>query len=177
MKQDIKLQWNSLENKRVALMTSLSKYDNDVLNKKPNQEAWSTVQVMQHLMNAEMQSLNYMKKKLSHSIKVPKAGIKSRLRRFALRVAFALPFKYKAPPQLEVFPDYSNFDALKIQWASQRLELQDFIEILPDNVFHSEIWKHQIMGKMTISQMIDFFESHFDRHQKQIEKTMKIVHK
>lgn len=176
MKQDIKFQWNNLENKRVALMTSLSKYNNDILNKKPTQEVWSTVQVMQHLMNAEMESLHYMKKKLSHSVNIPKAGIKSRLRRFALRIAFVLPFKYKAPQQLEIFPDYSDFEILKFQWASQRLELQDFIEMLPDNIFCSEIWKHPIMGKMTISQMIDFFELHFDRHQRQIEKTIKIVH-
>ncbi len=175
MQQEVKYHWNSLEYKRVNLMNVLSKYNNDILNKKPAQDAWSAIQVMQHLMNAEAQSLNYMKKKLSHSVNIPKAGVKSGLRRIALRIAFALPFKYKAPQQLEVFPDYSDFDDIKIQWASQRLELQDFMEILPENLFKTEIWKHQIMGKMTIIQMIDFFEDHFDRHQKQIEKTLKII--
>ena len=46
---------------------------------------------------------------------------------------------------------------------------------LADNVIVSEIWRHQIFGKMNISQMIDFFETHFDRHQKQIEKTLNTV--
>ena len=175
METKIKYRWHTLENKRVKLMSDLSKYNNDVLNKKPTPEAWSTFQVMQHLMTAELRSLTYMKKKLSYGVNIPKAGFKSKLRRLALKIVFALPFKYKAPTQLETFPDSVNFESLKIEWASQRLDLQDFIDKLPDNVIVSEIWRHQIFGKMNIFQMIDFFETHFDRHEKQIHKTLNTI--
>ena len=175
METTIKYQWHNLENKRVKLMTDLSKHNHIVLNKKPTPEAWSTLQVMQHLMTAELASLTYMKKKLSYGVNIPKSGFKSKLRRLALKIVFVLPFKYKAPTQLETFPESGDFEALKTKWASQRLDLQDFIDKLPDNVIVSEIWRHQIFGKMNISQMIDFFETHFDRHQKQIEKTLNTV--
>ena len=175
METKIKYQWHSFENKRIQLMTDLSKHNHIVLNKKPTTEAWSTLQVMQHLMAAELASLTYMKKKLSYGVNIPKAGFKSKMRRLALTIVFVLPFKYKAPTQLETFPESADFENLKTEWASQRLDLQDFIEKLPDNVIESEIWRHQIFGKMNISQMIDFFETHFDRHKKQIEKTLNIV--
>ncbi len=175
MESTIKYQWHTLENKRVKLMSDLSKHNHAVLNKKPTPEAWSTLQVMQHLMTAELASLTYMKKKLSYGVNIPKAGFKSKMRRLALNIIFALPFKYKAPAILETFPDDADFETLKAEWASQRLDFQYFIDKLPDNVIVSEIWRHQIFGKMNISQMIDFFETHFDRHQKQIEKTLNTV--
>ena len=156
-------------------MTSLSKYNNDILNKKPTQEVWSTVQVMQHLMAAEMRSLAYMRKKLSFTSQVPKAGFKSRMRRLMLRIAFNTPFKFKAPYNLETFPDYGDFTDLKNKWASQRLDFQTFIETLPDNVLAGEIWNHQIAGKMNIAQMLDFFHDHVKRHQGQIKRTLKQV--
>jgi hypothetical protein len=173
MQYPLKKQWNNLEKKRVDLMLLLSKYDVSTLNKKPSPEAWSANQVLIHLMQAEAMSLSYMRKKLSFDgVRVPRAGIKSRLRRFGLRVLFALPFKFKAPANLDNLPENSDFNVLKTQWASQRLDLETFIESLPDNLIHSELWKHQIAGKMSIAQMVDFFEDHFDRHQKQIEQTL-----
>ena len=178
MKNKIKKQWHQLEHKRILLMQDLSKFNNETLNQKPEPEKWSTLQAAMHLMMAESASLAYMKKKLSFGSNIPRAGFKSALRRLMLKFVFFIPLKYKAPPLLEEqLPQFSDFNELKNNWASQRLELQNFLESLPDNVIDSEIWRHQIFGKMNISQMIDFFESHFDRHQKQIEKTLRAVNR
>jgi DinB superfamily len=176
MDTNIKKRWHRLEHKRILLMQELSKSQNDVLNQQPNAQKWSATQVIIHLMRAESASLAYMKKKLSHGSILPKAGFKSKMRLLMLNIAFYLPLKFKAPPILEEnLPSHSDFNALKNDWASQRLELQEFIDSLPDNVIESEIWNHPYAGKMNIAQMIDFFESHFDRHKKQIQKTLKMV--
>ncbi len=164
--------WHRLEAQRLDLMQLMAQHNNPTLNKKPAPEAWSALQVIHHLMDAEQASLAYMKKKLSFTSKVPKAGFKSRWRRFLLRIAFAIPLKFKAPTTLEHFPEQSNFADLSNQWASQRLELQSFIENLPDNVVQGEIWRHQIMGKMNIAQMLDFFYTHVDRHEAQVKRTI-----
>jgi uncharacterized damage-inducible protein DinB len=172
MQPKIQQLWSRLENQRVELTHLISQYDNTTLNKKPTPEAWSALQVVAHLMSAEQASLDYMKKKLSFTSKVPKAGLKSWFRRFALSVVFALPFKYKAPALLEKLPEQSDFKELTSKWASQRLELLDFIEKLPDNVINGEIWRHQLAGKMTIAQMLDFFYTHSKRHTVQIKRTI-----
>ena len=75
-----------LENQRILLMAELSIYDDATLNKKPAPEAWSTVQVMQHLITAEVASLAYIKKKLSYTNKIPKAGLMSFFRRISLSI-------------------------------------------------------------------------------------------
>ena len=35
-----------------------------------------------------------------------------------------------------------------------------------------EIWKHAVAGKMNISQMLAFFNMHFNRHRKQVYRTL-----
>jgi DinB superfamily len=176
MKNEIKKQWHRLEHKRILLMQDLSKLNNETLNNKPEPQKWSTLQVIIHLMRAESISLDYMKKKLSFGTNIPRAGFKSKMRLWLLKMFFYMPFKYKAPVMLEdQMPEVSDFNELKNNWASQRLDLKNFLDSLPDNVLESAIWKHQIVGKMNITQMIDFHEIHFDRHQKQIEKTLKAV--
>ena len=175
MQPKINKLWHQLETQRIQLFQELSKYDNHQLNKKPNPEAWSVLQVAHHVMSAEATSLEYMRKKLSFTSQIPKAGFRSHLRLLSLKFAFALPLKYKAPAKIEAVPEVSDFNDLKLRWASQRLDLQGFIESLPDNVLEGELWRHQIFGKMTIAQMLDFFYDHAKRHESQIERTLKQI--
>lgn len=175
MRSDIDNQWKNLETKRLNLISELSKFDNVILNTSPAPSAWSVLHVIQHIMVTEGISLAYMTKKLSYGGDIPKAGLNSKMRRLALSLVFALPFKYKAPQVLDFLPETTNIDLIATKWAAQRLEFYGFLDNMSDEVLDSEIWRHQIVGKMNISQMIDFFDSHFDRHQKQIEKTLNIV--
>ena len=164
-----------LENQRILLMAELSIYDDATLNKKPSPEAWSTVQVMQHLITAEAASLAYIKKKLSYTNKIPKAGLMSFFRRISLSIIFSFPLKFKAPKGLETFPEHANFNSLKNQWASQRLELQHFMDSIPDNMFKTALWRHAVVGKMSMTQMLSFFHAHTERHRGQIDRTLKKV--
>ena len=172
MNQKIQPLWEKLEHDCLSLFQLLEKYPPSVLNQKPAPDKWSANQNIYHLINVESASLKYMKKKLSFGTDLPKAGFRSGLRRFALRIAFALPFKFKAPPQLGKIPDDLDFVELKQRWASLRNEYYDFLKDMPDKVVVAELWRHQIAGKMTILQMIDFFEDHVNRHRLQIERTL-----
>ena len=175
MNKKLQPHWDKLEQDRLSLFQFLEKYPPSVLNQKPAPEKWSANQNIYHLIEAESASLKYMQKKLSFGTDLPKAGFKSVLRRFVLQVGFALPFKYKAPTQLGEMPKDLNFEELKQRWTSLRAEYYDFLKDLPDSIISAELWRHQIAGKMTILQMIDFFEDHVKRHRSQIERTLKQI--
>lgn len=168
--------WQRLESKRINLMQELSQYDAKTLNKRPEPQKWSILQNIVHLMQAEMFAHAYIKKKLSYGDNLPKAGFKSQMRLGLLRLAFILPFKYKAPAAIEEnLPETSDLDSLKNQWAAQRSEFYTYLNGLPEYVFNCELWKHPAAGKLSIPQMLSFFETHVDRHKNQIERTLKIV--
>ncbi len=173
MNQKIASKWANLEKNRLDLLSFLEKQGPSVLNQKPTPEQWSANQNILHLIEAETASLAYMRKKLSFTSDLPQAGFKSRFRLFLLRFAFALPIKIKAPENLAKLPDDLNFDVLKQRWASLRAEYYIFLTGLPDNMLTAELWRHQIAGKMTISQMLDFFDDHVQRHRGQIERALK----
>ena len=175
MNQKIQPMWDTLEQNRLDLFRFLEKQDPSVFNRKPAPDKWSVNQNILHLIEAETASLAYMKKKLSFGTDLPKAGFKSTLRHLALRLAFALPLKFKAPPNLAKMPDDLNFEELNQRWSTVRAEYYDFLKNMPDKLITSELWRHQIAGKMSLVQMIDFFEDHQNRHREQIERTLKLV--
>ena len=167
--------WQKLEQQRIDLFKELDNIDPSVLDRKSALNVWSANQNLEHLLLAEATSLSYLKKKLSSGGgNIPKAGFNSWLRRFLLRIAFALPtLKFKAPQYLGNLPESSDFKDLKIRFTAQRAELKNYLDTLPDNLLEGEIWKHARAGKMNIAQMLDFFEDHFDRHEQQLKKAIK----
>ncbi len=167
--------WDKIEQQRVRVFQELENVDTSLLNRKASPETWSAHQNLEHLLKAEASSLSYLQKKLSSGGgDIPKAGFKSWGRRFLLRVAFALPtLKFKAPQYLGDLPEFSDFNDLKTRFATQRATLKAFLDTMSDDLLEAEVWKHARAGKMSIAQMLDFFEDHFDRHEQQLKKAIK----
>jgi hypothetical protein len=166
--------WQKLEQQRTDLFKELDAVEPTLLNKQPAPYTWTANQNLEHLLRAETSSLSYLQKKLSSGTDgIPKAGFKSWQRRFLLRVAFALPFlKFKSPKYLGDLPETSDFQDLKARFAAQRAALKNFLDTMPDDLLEGEVWKHARAGKMSIAQMIDFFEDHFNRHEQQLKRAI-----
>ncbi len=166
--------WDKIEQQRVRVFEELDRFDASLLNRKAAPDKWSANQNLEHLLAAETASLAYLQKKLSNGGgAIPKAGFKSWGRRFLLRLAFALPtLKFKAPQYLGNLPESSDFKDLKMRFATQRATLKAFLDTMSDELLEGEVWKHARAGKMSIAQMLDFFEDHFDRHEQQLKKAI-----
>jgi len=167
----------SLDQKLVALLHDLKNYSDAKLNEQPSENAWSVLQTMQHLIKAEAGSIAYVKKKLSFNPTLEKAGVRSSLNSVMLNIILSSPFKVKAPEQVSgdnLLQDLTFWDVAK-QWKQQRQELQKYLEDLPKDFFDKDLYKHPLTGKMTISNMLSFFNKHVDRHNKQIRKTLKKI--
>jgi uncharacterized damage-inducible protein DinB len=175
MHASIQKNWDSLEAKRLALFAKLDKIPPSVLDKKPAPDKWSVNQTMLHLIDAEAASLQYIQKKMSFGTSaIPKAGFRAAWRRFLLRIIFWLPLKFKAPAHLASPPDTLDYAELRQQWATQRADYQRLLASLDEKLIGAELWKHAIAGKMSIVQMLDFFEDHFDRHRGQAELGLRL---
>ena len=157
-----------------SLLNQLSAYDHTQLNRKPADGGWSALQVMNHLILAEEGSVKYVKKKLSFDPQLEKAGFFSAWRIFLLDFYFKLPFKYKAPPGVgdDALPAESDFKEVSDRWVSSRKALRDYLEGLPPDLFQMSVYKHPFAGRMSLESMVQFFDGHFERHRKQIERVV-----
>lgn len=177
MDKKSKAHLKSLDQKLVALLHDLKNYSDAKLNEQPKEGAWSILQIMQHLMKAEAGSVAYVQKKLSFEPSLEAAGVKSSFNSIMLGIALSSPFKVKAPDQISgehLLTDLTFWDVAK-QWKQQRDELVIYLESLPEDLYSKDVYKHPMTGKMTLASMLSFFNTHVDRHTKQIKKTLKKI--
>lgn len=167
----------SLNQKLILLLRDLQHYSDAKLNEQPKEDAWSVLQIMQHVMKAEEGAVLYIKKKLSFNPALEKAGVMSNMRSIALNMSLSSPIKIKAPEGVSgehLLTDLTFWDVAK-QWKQQRKELENYLNTLPAELFHLDVYKHPLTGKMTIASMLSFFNKHVDRHTNQIRRTLKKV--
>ncbi len=166
--------FKKLDASLIDLLESLKDQPEHVLNKKINEEKWSVLQVIYHLILTEEASINYCKKKLSFNPELKKAGIVTYFRRISLMTFVGLPFKFKAPEMVSEtrMPKEMRFWELVKKWKNIRQEAKEFLGGLPPEMFKKEVYKHPAAGRLTLTDMVDFWEVHFRRHRKQIKKIM-----
>lgn len=175
MNKQISEQFNKLETERTLLFNDLQKYSDDVINKKPSENAWSTAEVIAHLITAEEMSLKYLSKKIQDTSKAKPEGLKNKWRWFLTNVVFTFNIKFKAPEIVEPKLGYQSLVELDSKWSSIRQNTINIINRLSDEELNKDLWKHAIAGKMNLHHMVEFFGIHFNRHKKQIERTIKSV--
>ena len=98
----------------------------------------------------------------------------ARWRTFWLLAALYLPIKFKAPKTSSVdhLPAHSTFADISEQWEKARDAWTGFFSQMPENLVDRAVFKHPRAGRIGWLQMLDFFETHFDRHVKQIRKAL-----
>ncbi|MFZ4427047.1 MAG: DinB family protein [Saprospiraceae bacterium] len=161
-----------LENQLKILATQ----DDQLLFKSPGPGEWSPIQVLQHLLLSERGSLNYLKKKISSGLQaIPPATLLTSVRFLLFRAFLALPIKVKAPKAIseESFPEVDSIDAVADEYHKLRQDFKALLTSLPEEAFSLEIFRHPRAGKITLAGLIQFFELHFKRHEKQIQRALK----
>jgi DinB superfamily len=166
-----------IEQSRLALFERLSKETDVILNCKPDTNSWSAMQTAYHLLSTEESILAYMKKKSQADVGSLKSkSISSYFRIFALINALKSGKKFKAPPVLDMIPEFLSLKEIEQKFAANRLSISSFINKLEsEGKLNKEIFKHPRAGYFTIGQTLQFLEIHFERHAVQIDKAIEVA--
>ncbi|NUO00508.1 MAG: DinB family protein [Saprospiraceae bacterium] len=176
MNRRIEHQLNVLDAALEKLEQSLKGYTAEQLNRKPAPNEWSAMQVVNHVLLSESGSLGYLRKKLSNPGAIKKAGFGSAFRTWLLNLTQKVTLvKFKAPSYIneDHLPPVSEPEAVFKQWHALRREIRTFMEAQPDEVFAKEAFRHPRAGRITLLQMLLFFEAHFNRHVRQIKRALR----
>ncbi len=166
-----------LDEKLQQLLNHLRSFSDEQLNARPNPQSWSVLQILHHLMLAEQLSGAYVQKKLSFNPALKNINFATWGRMLLLRYYNYLPIKLKAPANVseERLPERSNLADVTMQWQTQRQALRAYLSGLPQPIFQKEVYKHPIAGRLGLDGMVAFFEGHFDRHLRQINRILKAL--
>ncbi len=162
-----------IEKERKTLLEKLAGFDDEKLNEKPKPDKWSVLQVMNHLIKSEKLSVVYIKRKVNGNSDLKRTSFKSKINAFLLRIGLLLPLKLKAPANVSDLPDYDTFENVKANWDKTREMFLSIIIEMPDEMLEKDVFKHPSIGEMNIVGAVDFFDSHFKHHRKQIYSLLK----
>lgn len=163
-----------LQEKTESLIRKLEDYEEEEIMTPAAPGVWSALQTMGHVLLSEKLSLNYVQKKLSFNPQLEKAGLKAFMRSILLKFYLGSPLKFKAPKgvQSEDLPAFCNLTELTARWKADRQSLMKFFDEVDNNILDRELYRHPIVGRLTLLQMLNFFEGHFERHRRQILKRL-----
>lgn len=157
-----------------GLLDEYASCDDAVLNMSAIDGGWSVIQIMHHLILTEEISLRYVRKKLSFQPKLEPAGLNSWLKSVLLKIYLKVPLKFKAPDVVgeDQLPGFTSFKDTRNRWLGIRREWAGFLEQLPPELLDKTVYRHPLAGRLSWTGTLAFFRYHFERHKKQIERTM-----
>jgi len=157
------------------LFESLKDFSDNQLNRKTSEGKWSILQNIHHLILSEGFSQKYIEKKLSFDPELKNSGISNKFRAMVLGFYMRNGPKRKSPEMINTqdLPQDTNFWETVKQWKDQRVQLKAYLNSLDPELFKKQLYKHPAAGKLSIYQMLNFFQQHFRRHRKAIEKISK----
>ena len=171
MNQAVLKLFQRLQDSHSKLISELDKIEPKILEQSPSGGKWSVTQVMYHLNTAESLSVLYVSKKRLGAEQLKPTGIIHQLKLFIARIAFYLPYKYRAPRVLGVMPEHVSYGEIKNTWLETRKKLGALLESLPEDELSKPIFRQPFFGYWNIFQMLKFMQIHFNRHRLQIRKT------
>ncbi|MDZ4844143.1 MAG: DinB family protein [Chitinophagales bacterium] len=167
----VEKQFKSIEEQRKNLLDEIAKLSHAQQNFKPSPDAWSILQVVNHLLFSETNVVKYMLKKMQGIATVEKAGFQAKVRSVVLNSFLKSPFKFKAPKaamptQEEVY----IFENLRKQWNETRSGFAKILDQLNPADAEKLIFKHPLSGKFNIYQTMSFMQEHVAHHIRQVAR-------
>ena len=161
-----------LERGRSAVFSRLEGLDDERLNRQREDGGWSAIQVMNHLIKAETRALAEIRKRMATPENLKKVGLACFLKSNLLSFMLRLPLRFKAPAPVAEVPERQDFETTRRLWDEVRASWKEFIDTFPAELVGQAIFPHPVTGDMDIHQTLQFMESHFNRHAKQIDRVV-----
>ncbi len=161
--------YNGLEDSRRALLNELAAYDTAKLETQPSPGKWSVAQIVYHLNKAESLSISYVSKKMLDVKNLKNTGMVESFKVGLLWMLFESPLKFKVPTNvLGDMPEKVDYDTAVKQWNVTRDNLKQLLESIPEDMLRKNVFKQPAIGRINVYQMVDFMQTHFNRHRRQV---------
>lgn len=166
-----------LETKKERLFTELADHTQETLLLPEKEGAWSVIECVHHIYITELGTEMYIRKKTQKPELVPATNSLVAFKLIALKYTFGTPIKFKAPAILPKAPADTTLEKIDTDWTKSRSSLRDLMNDLPDELQKKGIFKHPLIGRISMIQTLEFLDFHFDRHEHQVRRILKAVAK
>ena len=163
-----------LERKTGRLFARLAEAPPRDLHRAPVEEAWSPLQVMQHIGLVERASVDYLLYKYGQGGDPVPQSLRTRLNGKLAVAALVSPLKFKAPAPVDVgrqdLLDAPTLDDVHRGLLATRADLRRLLATAPASWLSGAVYRHPAAGRMSLDDLALMLLAHHNRHAKQIER-------
>ena len=131
---------------------------------------WCLMEILEHLYNVEKQSLKYLEYKLSNGATFKKVGMRQKYNVWLMKIAYKSSRKYTAPEGVRPKSEYKELKTLREDYLKLRKQFYAFLQERKESEFEGAMYKTAYFGRISLYQMLVFFEGHFNRHKRQMDR-------
>lgn len=146
------------------------------LHTAPIAGAWTPLQALHHIYLAERSSVDYLLFKFGEDEQPPEHNFRTRLNGKVILAAFASPKKFKSPADVDsrnVSASRSlSLESISYDLRMTRNELEDLLKTAPEAWHKAPVYRHPVVGRMSLIDMLRFFQAHQTRHFRQIKRAL-----
>ena len=165
-----------LDEERQSFVDALDAAPPDLLTSKPSADAWSPLEIAEHVYRTERSVLRGVSKQLDPENERRNIGEPSRARFIALIVALRSPAKFKVPPNAAaVVPGEMAYEEIRADWTSFQAQWESIMANFPTEFESVGLTRHPVSGPMTLGQGLQFLAVHAARHLRQFERALNVL--
>ena len=170
---DLRDQLEVYDQNRKALLDDLERLNDDQLRRKPGPNQWSILQIVQHMVLAERDVMQYLPE--PEELISRKRGLRARI--FYLVVLLILKWNIRVPvPSEGMVPDgNTSLSDLRQQWDENLRWFRGYLDTVKPKDLKRAVFSHPIAGPLTGPQAGKMAQYHFDVHFRQLEKVQSLV--
>ncbi len=160
---------DALARAHAAFLAAVDALTPEVRGRRPSADAWSPVEVLEHLVLAEEATLRSIERRVAGGAGCSDLGAPPRWKAAALMVAVASPFRFRVPARARaVHPAGAPSDALRAGFAGFDARWRALAEVLPDALVDAGLMRHPVAGPLTAADAARFTAAHVERHRRQV---------
>src|SRR5688500_6401870 len=155
------------ENRRRDLLAEVDRLSPEQLTYRPAPNAWSTLDVVEHLVKVEEAIVSRSRSREPRSLRETARGKATLL---ALRVVFAIRRRVKVPLQAVVPLGGATLHDLAERWGSAERTLVARLEAFGPGDWSRPMMRHPVLGLLMAAEALTFLRCHMGHHLRQIAR-------
>ena len=172
MNSQFQTHFDQLEKNKALTWQMLGNVDETMFHWKKNEHTWSMAQILDHVIFSEASALAYCQKKMLAGDDMPNATLFNSLKIRLYFWALQTKLKFKAPKLISNPNNDKSLDEMKQYWNQTREAYVSFLDGYPDKYLKKAVFRHPLAGRIMLSEMLRFLNTHIIHHQFQITRTI-----
>ncbi len=156
-----------------ALLDDLAEMDSDQLVQRPIPHKWSLLEIIEHLVLAEREVLDYLPD--PSQLIEGERDLKAHLSYLMVMAVLGLKIPVKAPSQGMLPKGNTSLEELRRQLEEIQDWLRDYVNDQESNGLRKAVFRHPVAGAMTVGQTIHLRRVHLNTHLSQIKRLKRLL--